>query len=78
MLNRSIKNAVQPRSQDPRREFETAMAQLQHGKEPRSASQMPICERPRKEQPPVTEKQIVSDAARALALLWKVAPSVAR
>jgi hypothetical protein len=77
MSNKSIKITAQPQTPDPRRAYETAMAQLQHGKE-RSRSQMPICIRPRKEQPPVTEKQIVTDAAHALALLWKVAPSMVR
>jgi hypothetical protein len=74
MLNKSIKTAVPPKAENPRRAFETAMAQLQHGSERSNSSQTPIYMRPRKEVPPLTETQMVADAARALAQLWNVSP----
>jgi protein tyrosine phosphatase (PTP) superfamily phosphohydrolase (DUF442 family) len=78
MLNKSITIAVQPHQPDPRRLFENAMAQLEHGKERRTPSQMPICVRPRKEHQPAPETQVVADAARALAQLWNVSPMARR
>jgi hypothetical protein len=78
MLTKTIKIAAQSQTEDPRQAFETAMARLERGKAPQKPSQTPICVRPRAKQPPVTEKQIVADAARALARLWKVSPALVR
>jgi hypothetical protein len=72
MSNKSVKIAYPPKAENPLRAFETAMAQLQHGSERSNSSQMPIYIRSRNEAPPQTENQMVADAARALALLWKV------
>jgi hypothetical protein len=82
MLTKTIKIATSsqttPQTKDPRRTFETAMARLEHGKAPLKPSQTPICVRPRKGEQPVTDKQILADAARALAQLWKVSPVLVR
>ncbi len=58
---------------DPRRTFESAIAQIQQPERP--SSQTPIFDRKRG---PAAEKQALTDAARALARLWKVSPALVR
>jgi hypothetical protein len=64
---------------DPKRAFESAIAQIQQG--PRLiTSRTPIGMRRRPTapalNPQVVEKQAVTDAARALAALWHVSPTL--
>ena len=63
---------------DPRRTFESAIAQIQGGQRP--SSQTPIAVRPQAPlaDGPAAEKRAVTDAARALARLWKVSPALVR
>jgi hypothetical protein len=73
-------NAVSaPAPEDSRRSFDAAMAQLQQ-KDRRNPSQTPICARSQKrlESDPSAEKQALRDAARALARLWNLSPSLIR
>jgi hypothetical protein len=67
-----------PAADDPRRAFDSAIAQIQHQKRP--SSQMPIFDRKRTPtgNGPAAEKQALTDAARALARLWKVSPALVR
>jgi hypothetical protein len=64
---------------DPRRTFENAIARIQQRTE-RRLSQMPIFNRKRTPErtDPASEKQALTDAARALARLWKVSPALVR
>jgi hypothetical protein len=64
---------------DPRRTFENAIARIQQRTE-RRLSQMPIFNRTRtpERNDPASEKQALTDAARALARLWKVSPALVR
>jgi hypothetical protein len=68
-----------PSADDPRRSFESAIAQIQHRGE-RPLSQTPIADRGRPPMPgdPGAEKQALTDAARALARLWNVSPALVR
>lgn len=68
-----------PPMDDPRRTFESAIAQIQN-RTGRPLSQTPIAIRPRATAPDDTavEKRAVTDAARALARLWKVSPAYIR
>lgn len=63
-----------------RRTFETAIAKVQHNGKPLSSAQTPIV--PRKatalRDDPAAEKQALTDAARALAQLWNISPSLVR
>lgn len=83
MTNLSRKIAFAPATttsrmiEDPRRAFETAIAIMQPG---RSARQTPIGRQNHTAAPedPATEKRAVADAARALARLWNISPSMVR
>jgi len=84
MHNLSRKIAVAPgtvttrvKLEDPRQTFEMAIATMLPG---RSSKQIPIGHqrRPATPEDPATEKRAVADAARALARLWNVAPSMVR
>jgi hypothetical protein len=82
MPNLSKKIAAAPTTitstmEDPRRTFESAIAMMQPGRSPK---QTPIRLQYRAARPedPATEKRAVADAARALARLWNVAPSMVR
>ena len=86
MFNKSAKIAVSSAAiasaEDPRRTFESALANLQAGpiQVGRSYSQTPIAVRSRKPiaGDPGAEKQVLNDAARALARLWNVSPALIR
>jgi hypothetical protein len=83
MINSARKFAPPPetptvRVEDPRRTFESAIALMQPS---RTLAQTPIGWRRRTTTSgdvAVTEKRAVTDAARALARLWNVAPSMVR
>jgi len=82
MSNFTRKSAPAPATtsvkvEDARRTFESAIALMQPS---RSPSQTPIGWRNRTGAPadPATEKRAVTDAARALARLWNIAPSMVR
>ena len=64
---------------DPQRRFESAIAQVQH-RSKRPLSQRPIFDRARAavQGDPATDKQALTDAARALARLWNVSPALVR
>ena len=63
---------------DPRRTFETAISELQQRVHSRK-SQTPIAVRPNTGAgDSATEKQVLTDAARALARLWNVSPALIR
>jgi hypothetical protein len=64
--------------EDPRRTFESAIAQIQGRRRP--LAQTPIAVRPRTPlaDDSAVEKRAVADAARALARLWKVSPALGR
>jgi hypothetical protein len=64
-------------SNNPRRTFETAIALMQPSRAP---SKTPIGWRNRASlgSSPADEKRAVTDAARALAQLWNIAPGTAR
>ena len=77
MLTKPKKPYAEERD-DPRRTFETAISELQRRVHPRK-SQTPIAVRPNTpERDSATEKQVLSDAARALAQLWNVSPALIR
>jgi hypothetical protein len=65
---------------DPRQTFETAIAQIQHCGKPLNASRIPIAVRRQTPEPgnKTTEKRALTEAARALARLWNVSPTMAR
>jgi hypothetical protein len=65
------------RTEDPQRTFETAIALLQPGRNPKQTP-IRLQNRPATVDDPATEKRAVADAARALAHLWNVAPSMIR
>lgn len=64
---------------NPQQTFESALSVVQHGGRPQSraiaARTQPIA-RPHSEQQ--EEKRAITDAARALATLWKVSPHLVR
>ena len=68
-----------PAMNDPRGTFESAIAQIQH-RGGRPLSQTPIAVRRHADTPDdsALEKRAVTDAARALAQLWKVSRALAR
>jgi hypothetical protein len=78
------KTPVNPISAPPadalRRTFETAIAQMQQGSQSLSPSQTPIFVRKATTMPDdsSTEKRALKDAARALAQLWNISPSLIR
>jgi len=77
-LNQAVPFTAGPTADDLRRTFETAVAQIQH--KPLKASQTPIVVR-RRATPltePALEKQALTNAARALAQLWNISPSLVR
>ena len=79
-MSKIAKNALPASTaDDPRRTFESAIAQIQPSSE-RPVSQKPIFDRARVPMPgnPPSEKQALTDAARALARLWKVSPALVR
>ena len=65
---------------DLRRTFESAIAQVQQGAKPMSRSKMPIFVRKQAVTPtgPDAEKRALTDAARALAQLWNISPTLIR
>jgi hypothetical protein len=65
---------------DPRRAFEKAIALVEHGSNTRRLAQIPIGlhRKITKDHDPVFEKQALSEAAEALARLWKISPSLVR
>ena len=79
MPSKPTKAVSAPASEDSRRSFDAAMAQLQQ-KDRRSPSQTPIsaCRQERLEGDPSAEKRALTDAARALARLWNLSPSLIR
>ena len=76
MTNKTRINAVPP--MDLRRVFETAVGEIQQPESTNAARRTPIFHRapaPSREQ---SEKRAMTDAALALAQLWKIAPHHAR
>jgi|HubBroStandDraft_5_1064220.scaffolds.fasta_scaffold1493416_1 hypothetical protein len=69
-----------PQAHDARRTFETALARIQQSDEPPSPSRTPIVVRRRPVQPEeqAAEKRALTEAARALALLWNISPTLIR
>jgi hypothetical protein len=65
---------------DLRRTFESAIAQIQQGAKPQSRSKTPIFVRKLVIMPegPDAEKRALTDAARALAQLWNISPTLIR
>ncbi len=65
---------------DLRRTFESAIAQVQHGAQPLCRSKMPIFVRKQAVMPtgPDAEKRALTEAARALAQLWNISPTLIR
>jgi hypothetical protein len=80
MPNMPTKLLSASQAQDLRRTFETAIAQVRRGEEPRSLSKTPIVVRPKatalRDQD--VEKRALTDAARALAQLWNISPTLVR
>jgi hypothetical protein len=69
-----------PPAADLRRTFESAIAQIQQGAKPLSRSQTPIFVRKQAVMPkaPDAEKRALTEAARALAQLWNISPTLIR
>lgn len=65
-----------PSPEDLRKRFETAIAQIQRSGGPSDSSRTTIAFRWTVEQ--AAEKRTLTDAARALAGLWKVSPRLVR
>ena len=65
---------------DLRRTFESAIAQIQPGAKPLSRSKTPIFVRNQAMTPkgPDAEKRALTEAARALAQLWNISPTLIR
>jgi len=68
---------------DLRRQFETAVEEIRRGETSAQVDRQraPIVERTRlavRGSKLATEKRAISDAAKALAMLWKVSPNLAR
>jgi len=65
---------------DLRRTFESAIAQVQQGAKPVSRSKRPIFVRKQTVMPtgPDAEKRALTEAARALAQLWNISPTLIR
>jgi hypothetical protein len=65
---------------DLRRTFESAIAQVQQGAKPLNRSKMPIFVRKQAVTPKSAdaEKQALTEAARALAQLWNISPTLIR
>ena len=80
MSNIAMKPGCPPQALDARRTFETALAQILQSGETRSLSKTPIYCRTQTATAgnPVTEKQALTDAARALAQLWNISPALVR
>ncbi len=77
MSTMPTKPACAPAMNDPRRTFESAIAQIQH-RGGRPLSQTPIAVHAATPDDSALEKRAVTDAARALAQLWKVSPALVR
>ena len=79
MATTATKPPVLPSADDLRRRFETALETIQQAKRPARLSQTPIVVRkPAATNDQVTEKRALTDAARALAHLWNIAPTLVR
>ena len=73
-------DSVPPPADHLRRTFATAIAEMQHGSGPLKASQKPIFVRKATVVPDGSdaEKRALTAAARALAQLWNISPSLIR
>jgi hypothetical protein len=78
-MNMLQKSLSASEAHDLRRKFESSIAQVQPGKE-RSRANTPIFVRKQTAMPgdPITEKRALTDAARALAQLWNISPTLVR
>ncbi len=78
MATIATKLAGFPSQDDLRRTFESALDTIQHPNKPRA--QTPIVVRKPAAAPSdqATEKRALTDAARALAHLWKISPTLVR
>lgn len=78
-MSKTANKPLREPADDLRRTFENAIAQMQQRSE-RRLSQMPIFDRNRTpaRSDTATETQALTDAARALARLWKVSPARVR
>lgn len=77
MSNVAKKRGDESSADDLRRTFETALAQLGRSSEPAKV----LAERRNQALPPddlADEKRALNSAARALARLWKISPSLVR
>ncbi len=74
--------AAAPSAEDSRQKFESAIARIQQSAQPSAPHRAPIAVRRRPLSAAVdnqaTEKRALTDAARALALLWNVSPTRVR
>jgi hypothetical protein len=79
-LNRATKLVQVPSVDDAKQTFETAIARIKHGAKPAPRTQIPIAVRNRTTVPDdqATEKRALTDAARALAQLWNISPTLVR
>jgi hypothetical protein len=80
MSKMAAKCVSAPPADDLRRTFESAIAQMQQAPLPLSPSQTPIFVRRQRMMPDdsAAEKRALTAAARALAQLWNISPSLIR
>jgi hypothetical protein len=79
MSKMAVNPVSAPPADDLRRTFETAFAQIQQGPQSLTRSQRPIFVRKHATPDgPAAEKQALTTAARALAQLWNISPTLIR
>jgi hypothetical protein len=79
-ISKTSPDSVPAPADDLRRTFATAIAEMQHGSRPLKPSQKPIFVRRTTVVPDSSdaEKRALTTAARALAQLWNISPSLIR
>lgn len=78
MATIATKLAGFPSPDDLRRTFETALETIQHHNKPRSQTPIVVRKPTVATSDQVSEKRALTDAARALAHLWKISPTLVR
>jgi len=78
MATTATKLAGLPSQDDLRRTFETALETIQHPNKPRSQTPIVVRKPTAETGGQASEKRALTDAARALAHLWKISPSLVR